>query len=148
MSIFRTRVSRIIGARGGTVIAGVQPIPMSGFRTWLGIMWCAGVLKPQDVARRHLSLGDRIDARHPAQQLCVLQPVEVVVQGGPADFTIRRQPSLGGKTPEIRVEAVAKVPENDLRCGFQPALFDGPEGGFVAHGATLRAGICTRLVKP
>ena len=30
---------------------------------------------------------------------------------------------------------------------FQPALLDGPDGSFVAHGAALRAGR-TRLVKP
>ena len=120
---------------------------MSGFRTWLGIMWCARTLEPQDVARWHLAFGDGIDAGHSAQEARFLQPVEVVVQGGPADLAILSQPGLRGEATEVGVEPVAKMPEHDLRRRLQPALLDGPEGGLVANGTALRAGR-TRLVKP
>ena len=77
---FRTRLEEIAGAGGEIAANGDRPIPMPGFRTWLGIIWGEAFLEPQDVAGRHLPLGHGIDARHAAQQTRALQPVEMVVQ--------------------------------------------------------------------
>ena len=126
---------------------GEGEIPVSDFWTWLGIMWCKAFLEPQDVAGQHLALGDRIETRHLPQKPGRLEQVQMRVKSGAADLAIVCQTVLRGKAAEIRIVPVAQKPKHDLGGRLQPALLDGPDGRFVAHGADLRAGQ-TRLVKP
>ena len=40
------------------------------------------------------------------------------------------------------------MPEDDLGGRLQATLLDGPVGGGMAHGVTLRPGVVTRVVCP
>ena len=92
--------------------------PVSDFRTWATSHRCEAGLEPQDVAGGQLPLGHRIEPRHPPQQAHGLQLAEVIVQRGPADLAVMRQPVLRGEAAVIRVEPVAKMPEHDLGRGL------------------------------
>lgn len=118
--------------------------PVSGFRSWL--LW-KSILEPQDVACGLPLVGAGIMDADPVDQAQFLEPSEVFVQGGDRHFRVVGQPRLRREAAEIRVVPVAEEPEHDLGGGFQPALLDGPDGGFMAQGAALRVGR-TRLVKP
>jgi len=100
------------------------------------------------VARWALLVGVGIDAAHTSNNAALFEGVEMPVQGGATDLAIMGQPLLGRETPVIRIEAVAEMPEHDLGRGLKASLLDGPVGGSMAHGANLRAGLRTRLVKP
>ncbi len=152
MSEIRTRQG--VGRGIDTTTIGIAEafravvVPVSDFRTRHHSHGCEARLEPQDVAGRQLALGHGIEPRHPPQQAHCLQLAEVIVQRGPADLTVMRQPVLRGKAAVVGVEPVAEVPEHDLGRGLQPALLDGPVGGLVAHGAGLRGAGAMRVVKP
>ena len=123
-------------------------VPVSDFRTRHHSHRCEARLEPQDIAGGQLALGHGVEPRHTPQQAHGLELAKVIVQCGPADLAVMRQPVLRRKAAVIRVEPVAQMPEHDLGRRLQPALLDGPVGGLVAHGAGLRGAGAMRVVKP
>jgi len=111
-------------------------------------MRCEARLEPQNVAGRHLSLGDGMQVRDAAEQACRLELAEMLIQRRSADLAIMRQPLLRGKAAIVRVEPVTEMPEYDLGRGLQSPLLDSPICGSMAHGATLPVGEATRVVNP
>ena len=69
----------------------------------------------------------------PADQPRRFQLFEMGVERRARDFNIGRQLVLRRKAPEIRVVAIAKMPEHQLGRWHQPALLDRPVGCLVAH---------------
>ena len=107
---------------------------MSRIWTW---GWGEFLLEAEEVPGRPLALRVIVEAPFTAEQPGLFQLVEVGVQAGAGDFGIGRQLVLRRKTPEIRVVPIAKMPEDKLGRGHQPALLDCPVGGLVAHSAAV-----------
>ena len=105
---------------------------VSGFRSWL---WWKYILEPQDVACREALVGLGILRTNTVDEAQFLQLGKMLVQRRDRHFRIVGEPGLRREAAEVGVVPVAEEPKHDLGGGFEPALLDGPDGCFVAHGA-------------
>ena len=149
---FRTRLG-LISRDGGdfssafSIMAEGQNA-VSGFRTWLEIMWCKSFLEPQDVAGRQLALADGIYARHPSQQLFRLQPVETLSKGfkrrvGLAQSLLHDPPVLVLDEPTNHLS----VKETNKVIGFVRSLkLQNITGIFISHNMHHVFECCDRIV--
>jgi len=110
------------------------PVSMSRIWTWLLRKFA---LEAEQVAGRFALLCALFRPPLSADQTRLLQLAQVRVQRSARDFGIGGQLVLRRIAPEIRRVPVAKIPEDKLGRGHQPALLDRPVGGFVAHSAAV-----------
>ena len=105
---------------------------VSGFRSRL--LW-KSIFEPQDVAGGLPLVGARIMHANAVDQEQLFQLCQMFVQRRDRHLGIMGQTGLRRKTPEIGIVPIAQKPEHDFCGWFEPALLDGPDGCFVAHGA-------------